>query len=275
MPPRRERPRARAAALALVSLLGACNPLRVDPETDALSRRVLALAEAGDSASLHAVFHPKLLAADPWGALRQVRDTLALLRPDTMELVGYNINATPEGMSSRYTYQSHGGGGWFLASVETYREAEALLVTGVNVQRLPNSLQELNAFTLAGRGWRHYLVLLLALTSAVVCLGAAIVIARTPMPRRWRWVLVSMLGAGQVTINWATGEMTVSSVFLMLFGAGVAHAGPAGPWSVAASFPAGALIALAWRERYLKARKSIVVVGDVKGEPDPVEARLS
>lgn len=275
MPPRRERPRARAAALALVSLLGACNPLRVDPETDALSRRVLALAEAGDSASLYAVLHPKLLAADPWGAAWQVRDTLTLLRPDTIELVGYSVNATPKGMFYRYAYQAHGAGGWFLALVETYREADALLVTGFTIQRLPRSMQELNAFTLAGRGWRHYLVLLLAITSAVVCFGGAIVIARTPMPRRWRWVLVSMLGVGQVTINWATGEMTVSSVYLMLFGAGVVQAGPVGPWSVAASFPAGALIALAWRERYLKALKSIVVVGDVKGEPDPVEAKPS
>jgi hypothetical protein len=84
---------------------------------------------------------------------------------------------------------------------------------------------------------------------------AAVVVARTPMPRRWGWVAIALLGIGEFTINWTTGGTSARLLSLELFGASIAHSGPFGPWVVTCYFPLGAILALLNRRRSLAAAR--------------------
>ena len=82
-------------------------------------------------------------------------------------------------------------------------------------------------------------------------LGTATQVARTPMPWRWWWAFVALLGAGTLVLNWTTGEVFMKGLNIQLFGVGFTRQGLAGPWVLSVAFPAGALVALERRRRFL------------------------
>jgi hypothetical protein len=115
------------------------------------------------------------------------------------------------------------------------------------------SLAEANAFQLAGKPPKHYLVLAAAVISCLISLGTALVLARTAMPRRWLWAFVALLGYGQFSLNWSTGEVGTALLRVQLFGAGFVRFGIVSPWIVSFSLPLGAAYALWRRQRFMTA----------------------
>jgi hypothetical protein len=108
-------------------------------------------------------------------------------------------------------------------------------------------------------------VLFMAIGVAAFTLWAAFAVARTPMPRRWAWVVVALLGIGKLAINWTTGETSTHLLSLPLFGGSVGRNGLFGPWIVACSFPLGAILALRRRHRVL--RETAIASAAVSNSP--------
>jgi hypothetical protein len=96
---------------------------------------------------------------------------------------------------------------------------------------------------------RQAAVLFTTVAVAVFALWAAVMVARTPMPRRWGWAAIALLGVGELALNWTTGEISASILAFPLPGASMTRSSLAGPWVVAVSFPVGAIIALLKRDR--------------------------
>jgi hypothetical protein len=101
-------------------------------------------------------------------------------------------------------------------------------------------------------------VLLAAVAVAAFALWTAVVVARTPMPKRWGWAAIALLGVGQLAINWTTGETTATIFAVPLPGASMARNSLTGPWMIAVSFPVGAILALLRRHRALRVQEKIV-----------------
>jgi hypothetical protein len=94
-------------------------------------------------------------------------------------------------------------------------------------------------------------MLCVALGVAAFALWAAFLVARTPMPRRWGWSVVALLGVGKVVVNWTTGETIMHLAWFPSISAPIGHGERLGPWLVALWFPLGALLALWRRQRIL------------------------
>ena len=98
-------------------------------------------------------------------------------------------------------------------------------------------------------------MLLLALAVAAFTITCAVIIARSPIPHRWGWAAVALLGFGRFTINWTTGGMDVDLVSLPVLVGSFARSDVLSPWVLAFSFPAGALFALIHRHCTLMERE--------------------
>lgn len=88
-------------------------------------------------------------------------------------------------------------------------------------------------------------VLMVVLLVAVVAVEVAAVtlVVRSPLRRKWGWVFVALLGITQLEFFWPAGPSRFNALALLLLGVGVyRHDG--GPWTVALSFPLGAIIAM-------------------------------
>jgi hypothetical protein len=234
----------------------ACSLVKPDREVDKLGRQVLQLVQSGDSTALVPALDPSLTTSTMWLALAEVRDTLRSWSPDSVTIVGWNVLNMPSSYTVELTYQLHGPGGWGLALLTLVRRQDGLKATGLRLERMPGSLQQLNGFTLSGRSWRHYFVLAMAALCALFACGAAFLVFRTPMPRRWLWAFIALVGVGQYGINWTTGETFGPAFRVQLFSAGYYRPGTVGQWLVMFSVPVGAVYALWRRKQFLGARQA-------------------
>jgi hypothetical protein len=78
---------------------------------------------------------------------------------------------------------------------------------GLNANRLSDSLENLNRFTLLGKGSSQYMTLLLSLGSLALSLYALWECIRTRVGPRWLWVSFFLTGVGALVVNWSTGQM--------------------------------------------------------------------
>jgi hypothetical protein len=142
---------------------------------------------------------------------------------------------------------------WFLAEVMMEKMGSTRTVERVTFTPLPEPLEEINAFTLEGKGLSQYTVMLFALFVVALTAYAFVQCIRTKaLKRRWAWLILILIGVCRITVNWTTGEcfftplafhVIPSSAFCTAFG----------PWIVSVSFPIGA-IAFLLRRRSLIAK---------------------
>lgn len=247
---------ARAIWLVVLMLVVACSPRSLlrrlaPPEADRFARTFIERLRTGDTTAVRSL-SPRL------GLVRGAPDSLAALRrhfapgvPDSVALVGARVQQVGSVTWRVMNYQLHSSGGWTQVQLVLAEEQGFRYVDGVDVVQTPTSLQRVHRFALRGKSIFHYLFVLFAVGVAAFSVVTAVRVARTPMPKRWWWAFVALLGAGQVALNWTTGEVFTRSFHVQLFGAGFVREGLIGPWMIISSFPAGAIVALQRRHRAL------------------------
>ena len=175
---------------------------------------------------------------------------------DSMRLIGVNIGSF--GRDSRDVNLSYemptATGSWLASNVATHYVGRSLSVTGFSAYPIKGRLELLNRFTLSGKSLTHYLWLTFAILIPISTITVAIYVALARgMPRRWLWVIVSLIAVPTYVINWTTGEVGMRSLSFLLFGGAATSAGPAAPWIVSFALPVGALTACVkvrqWRNR--------------------------
>lgn len=126
-------------------------------------------------------------------------------------------------------------------------------VAGIHVTGLRDSLEDMNRFTLLGKGLSQYFILILAVTFVAFSFYVCGLCIRTKSGmKRWMWISLILVGVGRLTVNWTTGEWYFDVLALQIPCA-TARADLYGPWMISALFPLGALFFLneQWRRKVI------------------------
>jgi hypothetical protein len=244
--PNRPRPRLTHLLPLLLALLGACSGEQVlssmvSEEDDAYARAYLAAIERADTAALLRDVDP-LLRDETTDA--QFARMMAVFRDRRMvsaEVIGVQRNTVNGVPHVNLSYELRLTRGWAVANVATRVEGGKRLVEGASVSELDRPLREMNAFRLTGKPMGHYVVLAMAAVVPALMLVALFLLYRMDLKRRWAWALATVVGLGQFSFNWSTGDATFNPVNLQIFGSGWYRAGSVAPVVLAVSFPVAAL----------------------------------
>jgi len=223
------------------------------PGERAFPRGYLQLLADGRLDSAFSLLAPELRTDTTRRLMSQVAALLRDAQLDSMRLIGVNTASFGTGshdVNLTYEMPTTASGRWVTSNVATHRAGPNVSVIGFSAYPINGPLEVLNHFTLSGKTAAHYIWLTLALLMPIVTITVAVFVARARgMPRRWLWVVASLIATPAFFINWTTGKVGFSNGWFLLFGGAATSAGPAAPWIVAFALPIGAGIA------YLKVRR--------------------
>jgi hypothetical protein len=141
---------------------------------------------------------------------------------------------------------------WLLVEVAMQKSGEVTTITGFHITPIADSLENLNRFTLVGKGTTQYAVLLFAVLTPLFTLCVFVLCIKTRMgKKKWLWLIFILLGIGKVIVNWTTGQAFFTPLAIQVPAAG-ANAQPYGPWLVYVSIPLGAILFLSMRKRLVE-----------------------
>lgn len=208
-----------------------------------------------------------------------IRDSLAAasqhLPPgayDSLRLVGAERLHVGSVDQTLLTYEVYAASGLGLVHVHVAEELGLRYTAGFRTERIPAPLAELNALTWRGKTAAHLIMVTLAVASLVTGIAVAVVAVRTPMPRRWLWALVAILGGSRWAFNWSTGAVASQLLAITVPPATLMRVGLAGPWIMTVAFPVGALLTYE-RVRRFRTRQAATPTAASRGEA--IEGELS
>jgi hypothetical protein len=170
--------------------------------------------------------------------------------PTSVKVVGANTFKSPGIYRSNITFEYQFSNQWLLANVAIQKKDGVSTIVGFNVNKLFDSLENLNRFNLAGKSMGQYAVLAGAILISLLSLYALVLCARTRIPKRkWLWIVFILLGIGKFTVNWTTGQWGFMPLSVQLFSAG-AVAPLYGAWMLSISLPLGAIWFLLRRKSF-------------------------
>jgi hypothetical protein len=250
--------------LPLIALAAACSSNDLlqrftPPDVDSRSREFIGQFVRGQMDSVVERLIVPLRTPEATRELRKIADILRNERFDTIRVIGAQTNTVNGVRHVNLTYELHSSFSWFLANVASVDTAGTWFVEGVSARTIAQPLEATAQFSLSRKSALHYLWLVLMVTCAATSLSSAVFIAtRRDMPKRWRWVLLSLVGVGAFRLNWANGAINLAVLHVQFASAGFLQAGPAAPWILSFAVPVGAFIALIryrrWRSSVLRAQ---------------------
>jgi hypothetical protein len=243
---------------------------RMAPDDDeVLAKECLSALLAKDFQTVTKQLDPQFLKPGIESNLAQVASMLAHGAPLSLELVGCNVFSTPEKRRSILTYQYQFTNAWVLAAVTIDTVGKNKKVFGVYVTPIPKSLGELNAFTLTGKGAKHYVLLAVAIIVPIFIIWNIVLCARSKIRKKWLWIIFILIGITKLNLNWTTGQIGFQPIAFQIPGAGMAKMGLYAPWILTVSIPLGAILFLIMR------RKLEATVDKNNGNPEPEVGQVS
>ena len=236
--------------LLAATLLCGCSPNdfirrmmdRMAPTEDvALAMTTFAALRAGDFTAVIERLDPQFVTSDTESDLAQMATILNQGELVEIELIGTNLHSTPDRRRTVLTYQYQLTDGWALASMVIDTVGEQKSIYGINVQPLPTSLAEVNAFTLTGKSLRHYVMLGFAIAVPLFILWTVYLCARTKIEKKALWIFFILIGITRIQLNWTTGQMGFQPIGFQIPGAGISKMGLYAPWILTVSVPLGAI----------------------------------
>jgi len=236
--------------LAAVPIAGAACAKRLTPPAD-LDRNartfIAALQRSGVDSALHR--------AQFTGNADTIRSRLAVgqalvrsLALSSITPIGWTTFREPGVTRFALTYEAEGRDSSAFLTVTFLRSDSASPIVGFGWQATGGRLSEQTAFSFRGRGPRQYLFLALAGLALGLCLTGAIIALTHRMGVLW--ILFSLVGLGQASINWTTGQSFFEPLRIQLLGVGFMR-GAVGPWILSWSIPVGGVLVLVkWAFRW-------------------------
>jgi hypothetical protein len=214
------------------------------PEAESIARNYVDLLRQGKFDQIERDLDSSVTDSD-------VRDTFAKMaaifpteNPESVKVVGAHIFHGQEYSTTDITLEYQFPSKWLLVSVVTRRQGDLSTVVGFHVNPTPDSLENLNKFTLVGKSAVQYLILTLTVCSLLFSFYVLVLCIRTKNGKtKWLWMLFILVGVGKLAVNWTTGQWTFTLLAIQIPCATANHPFY-GPWTVAAFLPLGAILFL-------------------------------
>jgi len=243
--------RIRLALFALLTLcvlaLAACDPQQM--MSPFISQKEAALGKSYVEDIRLRNFVPVRAALDPRYRDENLEKTLEQLaglfppgEPKSVKIVGSHTMSFKDETGYDFLFEYEFPHKWVLGHVYFRKASNTVTLERMDVIPLRDSLEQQNAFTLAGKTPLHFLFMALAVLLPVFTIATAVVCAR--MPRRkwkWLWVIFSLIAIPTLSLNWTTGAMTYNFLHFLLLGGAFVSA-PYGPVTLQIGFPLGAIL---------------------------------
>jgi len=243
----------RLFAVIFLVVIGGCDQATMmktmtPAEDEQAARGYIDLLRTNQFARIEEDLNPDIKTPNVHDTLIKMAALIPSQDPQSVKVVGSNISQSPELYQSNITFEYQFPNKWLLANVARQKKDGVTTIIGLNVTPISDSLENLNKFTLSGKSPLHYAVLFAVVLVPLFTLFVLVLCIRTRMKRRkWLWIILIILGFGKFTINWTTGQWSITPLAIQLFGAST-YSPPYGAWVLSASLPLGAILFLLVRK---------------------------
>jgi hypothetical protein len=238
----------------LLVMLSGCDDATImkqwtKPEEEQLAKRYLNLLQQNSIEQIEKDLDQSIKSPSIHDNLVKMAGLFPPQEPRSVKVVGAHSLIGSDFYRSNITFEYEYPDRWLLANVAVQKKAGATTIVGIGVVPVPDALEKTNKFTLTGKNGLQYTVFAFALLVPLFTLYVLVLCIRTKVDKRkWLWILFILFGIGQFTIDWTSGLWNFKPVAGLLFGAGI-FSQPYAPWTIAVSFPLGAIVFLFWRKR--------------------------
>ena len=146
--------------------------------------------------------------------------------------------------SANITFQYAYDNLWLINNILLSRINDGkIIVNGVNVTPLHNSLENINKFSFLNKPFLNYLILFLAVLIPIFIIYTFIIFIRTPIKKhKWLWGFFILIGIIKFTLNWTTGYLHINLLSLNLLGSGFFYGNKFSPVFISIGLPIGAIL---------------------------------
>lgn len=235
-------------ALLLLMLVGCDQAGMINkmmtPQDEATARGYIDLVRQNKLEQIEKDIDPSIKNADLHDGLVKMATLIPSQDPEAIKVVGVQIFNSKDSSRTNITFEYKFPSKWLLMNVAVQKKAGVSTIVGFHVNPIPDSLENLNRFTFAGKRPLHYVVFSLAIMLSLFSLYALVQCVRTKIERRkWLWIIFIILGVGKFSVNWTTGQWSVTPLAVQFLSA-AAFAPFYGPWVISISLPLGAIVFL-------------------------------
>jgi hypothetical protein len=237
-------------------MLSGCNQRSLvakftSPEDETIATNYIALLRQRQFGPIEKDVDPSLKSVFTQDLLEKMADAIPRQDLVSVKVVGANAfhgdGINKVNLAFEYEFQTN----WLLINVATQKKDGVLTIIGFHIHPLPDSLENLNKFTLAGKNFLQYATLAFAILIPLFSLYALVLCIRTKIKKRkWLWIIFILIGIGSFTVNWTTGQCHVQPLSFQLLGAS-SFAPPFGAWLISVSLPLGAILFLIRRKKLI------------------------
>jgi hypothetical protein len=200
-----------------------------------------------------------------------IRDTFAKMAalfpagdPESVKVVGAHTLHGQGYSTADITLEYQFPNKWLLVSVATQSKGDVSTITGFHVNPTADSLENLNKFSLRGKGAGQCLILTCAVCSLLFSFYVLVLCVRAKtLKAKWLWMLFILVGLVRLAVNWTTGEFTFT-LFAFQIPCVAATRPLYGPWTVAVYLPVGAIL-------FLHHRWKMKVTGELVEPPSHIQ----
>jgi hypothetical protein len=231
----------------------------ITPQDEAVVTNCVVLLQQNKLDQVEKNLDSSIKNSDVHANLIQIASLIPAQEPKSIKFLGVNAHGANGQYSDyeiNYTFEYQFPSKWLLINVVLHKNNGVSTIIGLHVNSLSDSLENLNRFTLAGKNFFQYAIFALAVLIPIFILYALVLCIRTKMKKRkWLWIIFIILGLGQFTVNWTTGEWHFVPLSFAFFG--VAAAAPMYmTWFISISLPLGAIIFLIRRRKIIASNES-------------------
>ena len=175
-------------------------------------------------------------------------DSFSIINAEKTSIIGDN------GFTNyRIDYEYKVGNKFLYFTFGIREQNEKLIITTFDGTIKDESLSRVHAFTLANKGFLHYLILFFAIMIPIFIIVTLIYATKTKLTKKWLWIIGILFGTVKFSINWTTGQVGFNLINISFLGVGFSKSGIIAPWVLSCSLPIVAIIF--WYNRYLDKRE--------------------
>lgn len=195
--------------------------------------------------------NPQLLNQQLQSNLEQIAKIIPNESPKNILLVRNKTIKTFDNVKTILTLQYEFSSVWLIANIVIEKKENGqYIVNNFNVNPLNDSLANMNKFSLNNKTPFHYIIFFLASIVPIFILVSLFFCIRTPMEKKWLWIIFMLLGVGKFSFNWTDSNFNFEIISIQLFGSGFVRTDNLGPWIISTSMPIGAILFWIKRSRF-------------------------